>query len=578
MPADLLPQSSAALVPVRAGAWVCTKLQIGADDRLSVRFEAPEDNVGFDLDIQKADADRLASRGLTATAISVRGRLELAKLERQREASALVRGIAAGIDGRVALHPDLTLAEALGRDATPRQVRFSRQLVLDMLGPEWQPEARLPGDWRLHDVFPASQLRQTEALTLALELRHADGRRLVLLVGQRGQRQVLAKTAHFDLEHLTLGTDPGTDGAALLTLLCFALQLRDHDGLTIAFPSLAEDVAALPAPEPVAEMAGRMVNLAIPADCGQDCAFCSALAAMPPQDGGSLRSSQLCEELRQARQSGAATVRFNGYDPLAFSGILDVMRYAVSLGLRKAEVWSPCTRLADPTFRAEVLDALPLESRFFVPLYAGTAELHDAYVGRPGAFAQVQAAVIGLREARGALAVSMTSVLTRQNLHELVPMQTLCRQWGVWLTLHLPFPTSESHDDRYFSEAVPFSEMATMLADAWGRHRFRPEVAGLPPCVLWRAMRLRGARIDEWLTVEATRHQPAGAYREEKYHHSADGLGNQDTRVAPIVPCPHASVCALATVCPRNVLRSYVQRFGLAELMPVNLADLLAAG
>ena len=575
---EIRQRTSTALVPVRAGAWLCKKLQIAEDGRLCVRFEAQGDGASFDLDIQKATADRPASRGLTATWMSVRGRLEAASKQRQAEASALVRAIATGVDGRVALQPERSLAEALGRDATPRRVRFSRQLLLNLLGPEWQPGAPLPGDWQMHDVFPASQLRQTEALTLAVELRHADGRRLVLLVGQRDQRPVLANTAHFDLEHLTLGTEPGADGAALLTLLCFALQLHDHAGLDVTFPSLAEDVAALPAPERVADVPGRAVNLAIPADCGQACAFCSALAALPPQDGGALRFSQLCQELRQARESGAAVVRFNGYDPLAFSRILDVIAYAVELGFTRAEVWSPCTRLAEPQFRADVLRALPPDTRFFVPLYAGSAARHDAYVGREGAFAQVHAAIIGLQQARGDDVIQMTSVLTRQNLHELVAMQSLCRDWRVPLTLHLPFPTSESADDRYFSEAVPFSELSEMLADAWARHRFRPEVAGLPPCVLMPRMRARGARVRDWLSLELSRHQPAGAYRDEKYQHSADGLGSQDTRVAPVVPCPRADQCAMAVACSRDVLRYYAERFGLAELVPVGLGDVLGDG
>jgi hypothetical protein len=575
---DLIARTSTALVPVRAGAWLCKKLQIADDGRLSVRFEAQDDGASFDLDLQKASEERPASRGLKMTSMSVRGRLDTASQQRQSEASALVRAIAGGIDARVAAQPELSLAEALGRDATPRSVRFSRQLVLDMLGPDWQPGAKLPGDWLMHDVFPASQLRQTAALTLAVELRHQDGRRLVLLVGQTDHRPVLAKTVHFDLEHLTLGADPGPDGAALLTLLCFALQLRDHAGLTVTFPSVAEDVAALPAPEPVAHISGRAVNLAIPADCGQACAFCSALAALPPQDGGALKFSQLNQELRQARESGAGIVRFNGYDPLAFSRILDVMAYAVELGYVQAEIWSPCTRLAEPKFRAEVLRALPIATRFFVPLYGGSAEKHDAYVGRPGAFAQIRAAILGLQAERGADVVQMTSVLTRQNLHELVAMQSLCRDWGVPLTLHLPFPTSESMDDRYFTEAVPFSELADRLAEAWARHRFRPEVAGLPPCVLLPKMRDKGARVRDWLSLEISRHQPAGAYRDEKYQHSADGLGSQDTRVAPVVPCPRAGECAMAVACSREVLRYYAERFGLAELVPVGLGDVLSDG
>ena len=88
-------------------------------------------------------------------------------------------------------------------------------------------------------------------------------------------------------------------------------------------------------------------------------------------------------------------------------------------------------------------------------------------------------------------------------------------------------------------------------------------------------MRAHGARVRDWLCVETSRHQPAGAYRDDKYHHAADGLGAQDTRVAPVVPCPHASACALAVACPRDVLRYYVQRFGLGELQPVPLVDIV---
>ena len=576
--AQLATQQSSMLVPIQAGAWLCKKLQIATDDRLSVRFEAPEENASFDLDMQKATAERPVSRGLLATSLSVRGRLQLASPQRQKEASALVRAIATAVDERAADRPDASLAVALGRDATPRRVRFSRALLLDLLGAEWAPGSPLPGGWAVHDVFPASQLRHAEALTLAVELRHGDGRRLVVLVGERRQRQVLAQTAHFDLEHLTLGADPGRDGSALLTLLCFSLQLRDHAALEVAFPSVAEDVAALPAPAPVVAIPDRAVNLAIPADCGQHCAFCSALAAQPPVDGGSLRLGTLCQELRAGRQSGASIVRFNGYDPLAFSGILELIAYAAELGFQEAEIWSPCTLLADAGRRQSVLARLPAQTKFFVPLYGVTAARHDTYVGRAGAFAAVRQAVAGLLGDRGPAAVQMTSVLTRANLDQIAPMHALCRSWGVGLTLHLPFPTTESPDDRYFHEAAPFGELAAALAVAWARHRYRPEVAGLPPCVLLPQMRAHGARLRDWLSVETSRHSPSSAYKDPRYQHSADGLGSQDTRVAPTVPCPHAGECALAVACPREVLRFYVDRFGLAELSPVALGDVALDG
>lgn len=566
-----MPQNSRALVPIQAGVWLCKKLQISADGRLSVRFAAPETEASFDLDLQKATAEKPATRGLKFATMSVRGRLELATKQRQQEASALVRAIANAVDARLQQNPHATLAEALGRDVTPRQVRFSRTLLLDWLGPDWAPQTPLPGGWHLHDVFPASQLRHSEVLTLAVELRHTDARRVVLLVGQRGQKSVLAQTTHLDLEHLTLGNDPGPDGSALLTLLCFTLQLRDHPALTMEFPSVAEDLAALPAPEPVDVQPEKAVNLAIPADCQQNCAFCTALAAQPPDDGGTGRFNELAAELRKARQAGAGTVRFNGYDPLAFSRILDLMHLAVALDYRQAEIWSPCTRLANAEFRANVLAALPMPTRFFVPIYGPTAEIHDDYVQKSGAFAQIEAAVHGLKADRGPECVQLTSVLTKTTVNQLLPLRLLAQKWEVALNWHLPFPTTESPDDRYADEVLPFAQAGDALADLWAKHRLRPEIAGLPPCVLEPRMRAQGARLRDWLTVETSRHNPAAAYREKKYQHSADALGSQDTRVAPIVACPHAEECALAVACSRTVLRAYVQRFGLEELQPVGL-------
>lgn len=577
----LTTSTATALVPVATGDWVCQRLELVGENQLDVRFAAPDADAAFDLSLSRATPERPPSRGLQATVLAVRGRLEQAPPARQQEASALLRAIARSIDERLLAHPTQTLAEALGRDPTPRTVRFSRALLLAWLGSEWAPQTTLPGGWQMHDVFPASQLRQEATLTLAIELRHSDGRRLVVLAGQRGQKRVLAKTAHLDLEHLTLGVAPGQDGMALLTLLCFALQLRDHDALTVEFPAVDEDLLALPAPTAVAADISRAVNLGIAADCQQHCAFCSALDAMAPFDHGVAQLADLTRQLQDARLAGVGTVRFNGYDPLAFSRIVELMLRATDMGFARVEIWSPCTRLADPGFRRAVLAALPRNANVYVPVYGGTAEAHDAYVGRPGAFALIQAAVQGVQADGHPQMAVLTSLMTRSNADQVLAIHQLAGKWHAPLQWQMPFPTSESRDDRYHAEALSFAEAADILAALWAKHRVVPAIAGLPPCVLHQRFAPRGARLTDWLEPRRLRHHPATAYRSAQFHHAADALGTgetlggADTRVAPVVDCPHADICALAVACPKVVLRAHVERFGLGELMPVDLADLL---
>ena len=563
------------LLPVATGAWVCQRLELVGEDQLDVRFAAPEPEAAFDLTLARATPDRPATRGLQATVLHVRARLELAPAHRQQEASALLRGLAQRMDAQLMSHPDQTLAQALGRDTTTRTCRFSRSMLLEWLGPAWAPGTRLPGDWQMHDVFPASQLRQEATLTLAVELRHAAGRRLVLLVGQRGQKRVLAKTAHLDLEHLTLGVAPGPDGMALLTLLCFTLQLRDHAGLVLEFPEADEGLTALPAPTQAPADIDRAVNLGIAADCQQHCAFCSALDAMAPHDGGAAQLADLTRQLQEARAAGVGTVRYNGYDPLAFSRIVELMLRATDLGFLRVEIWSPATRLADPGFRRAVLASLPRQATCYVPVYGGTAEAHDAYVGRPGAFALIEAAVRGIQTDGHPQMAVLTSLLTRRNADQVLAIHQLATAWHAPLQWQMPFPTSESHDDRYHTEALSFAQAADVLVDVWAKHRIKPGVAGLPPCVLHARFRARGVRLTDWLDADRLRHHPATAYRSARFHHAADALGSDDTRVAPVIPCPHAATCALAVACPQAILRAHAERFGLDELAPVGLAELV---
>ena len=66
---------------------------------------------------------------------------------------------------------------------------------------------------------------------------------------------------------------------------------------------------------------------------------------------------------------------------------------------------------------------------------------------------------------------------------------------------------------------------------------------------------------------------PGTEYRDPRFHQS----GEQDALTAATLPCPHLNRCALGPVCYQELLRVYVDKYGLDEFQPVGVNDLIAA-
>jgi MoaA/NifB/PqqE/SkfB family radical SAM enzyme len=360
------------------------------------------------------------------------------------------------------------------------------------------------------------------------------------------------------------------------------LQVRDTPGMDVTFPASIEETFDAPAlaaaPEPPArpDDPSAVVNLAIGAECGQKCAFCSVKETWPAEDGGEATLRALTAELAEKRRIGVHKVRVNGYDPLAFSRILDVLRFATEAGYTEAQVFSPCTLLADEGFCDAVLAVLPRSRRFYVPIYGATAEVHDAVVGVPGAFERATRAIELLTRKEGPRAVSLLSVLVRKNLPHVSDLLTFVRRRDLEFSMHLPYPSFESRADRYYTAAARQTDAVCAVRDAAGSPSDGRMLLleGAAPCVVFQAMRDTGVPIAKWLRMPAEKPLlPGTEYRDPRYHHRDEGSAFQ----ARSVPCPHAASCALATVCPGEVLRGYADLYGLGELAPVPLADVVAA-
>jgi hypothetical protein len=489
--------------------------------------------------------------------------------------------VALSIDTLMGLHPGKTIAEALGRRREKGKWVFGREALRGMLSPEIVVGEPGVEGFSLGDVYPGSYLQKSHdgLLDLVLDFRReADSRRLLLIVSRRDDtKPAFATTTHFSIKHLSLGAvdPPGAD--AVRALVGFILQLRDHEGLEVVFPDVLADVAPALLPEVAAAPIDRpdeVLNLAIDAECGQSCVFCSIKETAPAEDGADRALARLLADLVSNRQRGVRKVRINGYDPLGFSRIVELLRRSKDLGYEEAHIFSPCTRLADSTFCNEVIEALPEGKRFHVPLYSTRPEVHDRIVGQTGAFARVIRAIDNLLSRLSPSDVWILHVATKDALNELEGLSKFAADRGLAFHPHMPYPSFESRTDRYFSAAPRMTEVAEAIVKPLGRGE-RVFVQGVVPCVVFQRMRNERAPLRVWLDAPERRPPlPGTEYRDERFRHRA-GEADHAAFSASAVPCPHESRCVLASACPGEVLRSYAELYGLDELRPVSLKDLV---
>ncbi len=571
----------------RVGAWICKQLALTGNDELVGHFEASGTGDWIEVTVLPRDTPRAVFRRLEHCAVRYRGVIAAPTPQTKAEVLSHGLGVADSIDARLRERPGVSLAEALGRSTARRKMVFGRDSLRSLLSPDIIEGQPVVGGWKLVDVYPSSHLREPLSSTLEIALdfrRDGDQRRMIFLVQRRrDDLPAFAATKNFALTHLRFAAEDPPFADELRALVAFVLQLRDHDGLEVVFPDVASDVsvgllpaAETPAEEPPDEGAStEELNLAIDADCGQACVFCSIREIHPAHDGGDKALARIQADLQSNRDRGVRAVRVNGYDPLAYSRILEALSFARDIGYRRAEVYSPFTRLADRSFCEAVVAALPADRRFHVPLYGASAEVHDQVVGRPGAFAQVTQAMANLAELAGPASVRVLCVATKQNFAHLATLVSFLREREMFCQIHLPFPSFESRGDRYFQATPRQTDVAAVMAEARAE-RIEFEVQGVAPCIVFRAMRTRGVSVSRWLDADKPPPRvPGTEYRSEQFRHRAEQAGHAAFHAA-VVPCPHRDSCVLRTACPAEMQRSYVELYGALEFAPVSLAELLA--
>ncbi len=564
-----------------SAGFLCERVELLDDGSLRARFRSAKDADWVEITVAPLGARGPVFRKLTRCQVRYTGNLVVRTEARKTEILALVLGIAQAVDGRLESQPGLTIAEALGRKRRSAPIVFGVKTVRELLGMD-ETSPHIAG-FRLADVYPSSNVRGAERpLDIVLDFRRdEDERRALLLIGPKDDRvPAFLHTPHFSLRFLSAGLAEAEGVETLRAYIGFLLQIRDSPGMDVTFPSNVEETFEAPAlPERTSEENApdnetAALNLAIEAECGQKCSFCSVKETWPAFDGGAETLAALTSELSDKRRKGIRKLRLNGYDPLAFSMILEVLRFATDIGFSEVDVFSPCTLLADKGFCDAVLSVLPPKRRFYVPVYGASKEVHDSVVGVPGAFEKALSAIDYLLEKEGKNSVSLISVLVRKNLHHISDLLTFVRARGLVFSMHLPYPSFESRADRYYEAAARQADAVCAVRDAAGDAGDGRLLLleGQAPCVTFRAMKDSGIVLQKWLRMPASKPLlPGTEYRDPKYQHKDEGSAFQ----ARSIPCPHATGCALASVCPGEILRGYADLYGLHEFLPVSLAEII---
>ncbi|MBI3297867.1 MAG: radical SAM protein [Elusimicrobia bacterium] len=312
--------------------------------------------------------------------------------------------------------------------------------------------------------------------------------------------------------------------------------------------------------------AARVHELFLGYACNERCLFCSQEFAWRRQPFTPFAEAARRQWL--AYKAGARVLVLNGGEPTLHEGLTRLVALARKTGYPEVHIQTNGLRLAEPGYAGELAAAGLTMARF--SMHGPGAELHDAQVQVPGAFAKAWAGLENLR-ARG-VAVGVNVVLNRMNAPRLRETCAWFLDRGV-TDLGLIFPLYEG-DMAFYGDRVALSmaDAAAAVRDAFEEFRARgaepPFLLNMPPCVLpgyeGRILRWSGDSAALYDGAKSLLVDPE-AYRLDRPEGGkglAEAAAEQKSKPASCARCVYAARCL-------GVADRYLERFGAAELAPL---------
>jgi molybdenum cofactor biosynthesis enzyme MoaA len=603
---DVQERPTGLALPQALPGWFCDRVTLEQEDKvLVVKFRKSLARDWIEIIVSPLNAQERPFRRLEHCQVRYRGNITDTSEETRLAIKHIIDSLAESVERALQLRPGVTIPEALGRSTEARSYTFGRDALLHFFGPYLPLGVPVLDGWALSDIYPTSQMKSLKAdePQLILDFRNSrTQKRILFTISERHPDSY----AHAMSAHLTFtplfgfGDISGTE--SLQAFLAFMMQLHDHDKLTWTFPAELEIVVAPRLPVLTAAQvqnpqmllsdgselpignASDVLNLSIISECSQSCAFCSVKETQPAVDGGDDTFNRLTADLLANRRRGMKKVRFNGYDPLSYSRIVDVMKFATGLGYETAQIFSPCTMLADRAFCEAVVAAAPADTNFFIPVYSMDAAKHDKVVGRPGAFDLIMKALEHLLDLVGPGRIDFLSVIMQHNYKDIADIFAFARKNHISYHAHVPYPSMESRADNYYAsagrqtdivEAVAGGLVKVLPRTSWQlANAVYKTLEGVAPCIVFREMNKLKVPPTGWYEeADDKPNLPGTEYRDEKFSHR-DG---DEAFSAVSLPCPHARSCALAPACTKEILRGYADIYGVEEFRAVTVRQLVDA-
>lgn len=213
--------------------------------------------------------------------------------------------------------------------------------------------------------------------------------------------------------------------------------------------------------------------------CNNHCAFC----AVGNRSQRHADPEAVIAALREHRDKGFDLVDFDGGEPTTHPKLLQLLGAARDLGFREINLTTNGRMLAVPR-NVERLLRSGL-THLLVSLHGPDAQVHDANVGAPGAFAQTSAGIAQARPLAERLGVGfgVNVTLTRSNVPHLLRMGPLLEAWGVRacnLQFLTPFGRASADGQPDPHDAAT---AAMALIDLHGQ-KIRFQIVNLPLCYL----------------------------------------------------------------------------------------------
>ncbi|MDE2491370.1 MAG: radical SAM protein [Elusimicrobia bacterium] len=167
------------------------------------------------------------------------------------------------------------------------------------------------------------------------------------------------------------------------------------------------------------------IDLKVGFRCNNHCSFCvqgDKRKTLPAKELDELRAS-----LEDGRRSGADGVVFTGGEPTLHSGLLELVRYAKSLGYASIQIQSNGRAFCYEKFVRALIDAGVDE--FGPSLHGPSPKVHDGLTCAPGSFLQT---VTGIRVLKSlGQRVITNTVITAENFRLLPEIAQLLVSLGV---------------------------------------------------------------------------------------------------------------------------------------------------